>query len=142
MAAGPDGLTCTGTAGVWAFGLGFELHAEARKTTTAATGHHVRVVMLGAPLKDFRTCANPNLQAGGPEEVTPVRSHTFLRESIKNSKPRSLTNCWGKKNNIHLRPRSTLTPTRSTITAKIVISGANSLERRCGALPRGREQPE
>src|SRR5262245_18817141 len=48
-AAGPAGFAgCCGCA-AWAFGFGFELHAVTRKTTTAATGHHARVVMLGAP---------------------------------------------------------------------------------------------
>ena len=55
----------------WALGLGFEPHAVAEKTTAAATGHQARVVMLGAPSRTFRTCADPKLQARGPVEVAP-----------------------------------------------------------------------
>ena len=68
---GAEDLTCWGATADWTFGFGFEPHEVVRKTATNAMGHHVRIVMLGAPLKDFPDLRERELQAGGPEEVAP-----------------------------------------------------------------------
>src|SRR5689334_11392933 len=69
---GAAGLAGCWTGATWAFGLGFELHAVARKTMTAATGHHVRVVILGAPLQDLPDLREPNCKPGAPKRSPPA----------------------------------------------------------------------
>src|SRR5262245_32409122 len=95
-AAGPAGFAgCCGCT-AWAFGFGFELHAVIRKTTTAATGHHARVVMLGAPpsrisgLALTRNCkpgalkrSPPAPPSGGPGSCPPTRHAAQTRRALR-----------------------------------------------------------